>query len=27
MLVTAAPALTEEVRRGGFSTGCHAVDG
>ena len=27
MLVTAAPALTEEVRRGGFSIGCHAVDG
>jgi xylulokinase len=27
MLVTATPALTEEVRRGGFSTGCHAVDG
>jgi xylulokinase len=27
MLVTAAPALTEDVRRGGFSTGCHAVDG
>jgi xylulokinase len=27
MLVTVAPALTEEVRRGGFSTGCHAVDG
>ncbi len=27
MLVTAAPTLTEEVRRSGFSTGCHAVDG
>ncbi len=27
LLVTAAPTLTEEVRRGGFSTGCHAVDG
>jgi xylulokinase len=27
MLVTAAPALTDDVRRGGFSTGCHAVDG
>ena len=27
MLVTAAPSLADEVRRGGFSTGCHAVDG
>jgi xylulokinase len=27
LLVTAEPALSEEVRRGGFSTGCHAVDG
>jgi xylulokinase len=27
LLVTAGPALTEEVRRGGFSTGCHAIDG
>jgi xylulokinase len=27
LLVTAEPALTEEVRRGGFSTGCHAIDG
>ena len=27
LLVTRAPVLIEEVRRGGFSTGCHAVDG
>jgi xylulokinase len=27
LLVTAEPALADEVRRGGFSTGCHAVDG
>jgi xylulokinase len=27
LLVTSAPALIDEVRRGGFSTGCHAVDG
>jgi xylulokinase len=27
MLVTAAPVLTEDVRRAGFSTGCHAIDG
>jgi len=27
LLVTREPSLTEEVRRGGFSTGCHAVDG
>jgi xylulokinase len=27
LLVTAQPALSEEIRRGGFSTGCHAVDG
>jgi xylulokinase len=27
LLVTSAPALIEEVRRAGFSTGCHAVDG
>ena len=27
LLVTSAPQLTEDVRRGGFSTGCHAVDG
>jgi xylulokinase len=27
LLVTAEPGLTEEVRRGGFSTGCHAIDG
>lgn len=27
LLVTEFPALAEEVRRGGFSTGCHAVDG
>jgi xylulokinase len=27
LLVTARPGLTEEIRRGGFSTGCHAVDG
>ncbi len=27
LLVTAEPALAEEVRRGGFSTGCHAIDG
>ena len=27
LLVTAAPVLTEEIRRGGFSTGCHAIDG
>jgi xylulokinase len=27
LLVTAEPALADEVRRGGFSTGCHAIDG
>jgi len=27
LLVTAEPALAEEVRRGGFSAGCHAIDG
>ena len=27
LLVTQVPALADEVRRGGFSTGCHAVDG
>jgi xylulokinase len=27
LLVTQEPALADEVRRGGFSTGCHAVDG
>jgi xylulokinase len=27
LMVTEAPALADEVRRGGFSTGCHAVDG
>jgi xylulokinase len=27
LLVTAQPALADEVRRGGFSTGCHALDG
>jgi len=27
LLVTGAPVLIEEVRRGGFSTGCHAIDG
>jgi xylulokinase len=27
LLVTAAPVLTDEIRRGGFSTGCHAIDG
>jgi len=27
LLVTDAPALTDDIRRGGFSTGCHAVDG
>jgi xylulokinase len=27
LLVTQGPALAEAVRRGGFSTGCHAVDG
>jgi xylulokinase len=27
LVVTEAPALADEVRRGGFSTGCHAVDG
>ncbi len=26
LLVTSKPALTDEVRRGGFSTGCHALD-
>jgi xylulokinase len=26
LVVTAGPVLTEEVRRGGFSTGCHALD-
>jgi xylulokinase len=27
LIVTAKPALADEVRRGGFSTGCHAIDG
>ncbi|MFI5258458.1 MAG: L-fuculokinase [Candidatus Limnocylindrales bacterium] len=27
LLVTERPALAEEIRRAGFSTGCHAVDG
>ena len=27
LVVTGAPALADQVRRGGFSTGCHAVDG
>jgi xylulokinase len=27
LLVTREPVLIEEVRRGGFSTGCHAIDG
>jgi xylulokinase len=27
LLVTEVPALAEEVRRGGFSSGCHALDG
>ena len=27
LVVTKRPQLTEEVRRAGFSTGCHAVDG
>jgi xylulokinase len=27
LLVTAAPVLSDEIRRGGFSTGCHAIDG
>jgi xylulokinase len=27
LLVTAAPSLADEVRRAGFSSGCHAVDG
>ena len=27
LLVTDAPALADEVRRAGFSTGCHAADG
>jgi xylulokinase len=27
LLVTSEPALADEVRRGGFSSGCHAVDG
>jgi xylulokinase len=27
LLVTSEPAFAEDVRRGGFSTGCHAVDG
>jgi xylulokinase len=27
LLVTKRPQLTEDVRRAGFSTGCHAVDG
>ena len=27
LIVTAEPALADEVRRGGFSTGCHAMDG
>ncbi len=26
LLVTASPTLADEVRRGGFSTGCHAID-
>ena len=27
LLVTSRPALADEVRRNGFSTGCHAIDG
>ena len=27
LIVTARPALADAVRRGGFSTGCHAMDG
>jgi xylulokinase len=27
LIVTERPALADEVRRGGFSTGCHAMDG
>ena len=27
LLVTGEPSLTEELRRGGFSSGCHAMDG
>ena len=27
LLVTAVPSLADDVRRGGFSSGCHAVDG
>jgi xylulokinase len=27
LVVTGQPALDDEVRRGGFSTGCHAIDG
>jgi xylulokinase len=27
LLVTAEPVLLDEIRRGGFSTGCHALDG
>ena len=27
LLVTGRPVLEDEVRRGGFSTGCHAIDG
>ena len=27
LLVAERPALADEIRRGGFSTGCHAVDG
>jgi xylulokinase len=27
LLITEQPALADEIRRGGFSTGCHAMDG
>jgi len=27
LLITERPALADEIRRGGFSTGCHALDG
>jgi xylulokinase len=27
LLITERPALADEIRRGGFSTGCHAMDG
>ena len=27
LMVTAAPVLVDELRRAGFSTGCHAIDG